>query len=348
MTEKRMIDDLFPVMDYSMLNDIMLGPMRSSIILAALKLDIFSFLSDEKTAWDISEIIGAEEKKVSIFLDGLVSENLLEKEDGLYLNTPESSAFLVKKSPSYLGDMFLSLAKLRYLSSDDIVGGLTGEHLEKIKSYTEIDMSKQARWGKAAEYLANYQRAGIARQVADIVKSLPEGGSFKNILDLGGGPGIVGICLVLDNEDSRGVIFDLPMVAEEAEKNIEKYGLSGRMRAIRGDYNSDSIGSGYDLVFASLNLYYSKDLEELMRKLYESLNPGGLFMSYHEGLCDERTAPEEHVIGRLSVALRGQDLSFNKGEIAGKMKKAGFKKIESMTIDTSNGPIDIDISRRSK
>lgn len=34
-----------------------------------------------------------------------------------------------------------------------------------------------------------------------------------------------------------------------------------------------------------------------------ALAPGGVFVSFHEGLSDERTAPEPHVIGRLMPAL---------------------------------------------
>ncbi len=70
-----------------------------------------------------------------------------------------------------------------------------------------------------------------------------------------------------------------------------------------------------------------------------------MFVSFHEGLADERTAPETHVIGRLMPALRGQDVSFDLGRIAEAARQAGFLRIESRPVETAFGPMWADIAR---
>jgi trans-aconitate methyltransferase len=114
-----------------------------------------------------------------------------------------------------------------------------------------------------------------------------------------------------------------------------------------GDYNTDSIGEGYDLIWASNSLYFLKDnTEELMKKMYDALNPGGLFVVHHPGLTHERTKPELMVVSMTVMNLRGQDMTQNQGEIADAMLQVGFKSVRSRTMETTFGPMDLDIGRK--
>jgi len=111
-----------------------------------------------------------------------------------------------------------------------------------------------------------------------------------------------------------GVIFDLPAMVKAAETYIKEYGVEDRIEVMAGDYNHDSIGREYDLVLASTCLYFGKDnMDSLMKKIYETLNPGGVFISYHEGVTDERSKPDTHVLCTISMALMGQDMCFDLG-----------------------------------
>jgi predicted TPR repeat methyltransferase len=210
-----------------------------------------------------------------------------------------------------------------------------------------MDLNKAESWSRAASYLANYHRAGISQEALSIVAALPEYPHLKKMLDLGGGPGLIGMAIVQNHPALRGVLFDLPQVVPAAQAHIEELGLANRMDVLAGDYNQDPIGDGYDLVWASLNLYYARNrLDRLMAKIHASLNPAGVFVSYHEGLTHERTEPAEHVVGRIALSFKDQDMSFDQGHIAQAMLDAGFRSVRSRTIETSNGPIDLDIARK--
>jgi predicted TPR repeat methyltransferase len=209
------------------------------------------------------------------------------------------------------------------------------------------NLQNQRHWKEAVGYLGAYQRAGVGREAVEIARSLPEWPGFNKMLDLGGGAGMIGLYLVQAHPEMKGVLFDLPKVCENALPLIREYDRGMRMKVLAGDYNQDPLGEGYDLVWASLNLYYAQNsLDQVMAKIYQAMNPGGVFISYHEGLFNERVSPAFHVLGRIAPAFRGQDISFDQGEIANAMFEAGFAMVHSKTIASVNGPIDLDIARK--
>jgi predicted TPR repeat methyltransferase len=208
-------------------------------------------------------------------------------------------------------------------------------------------LEREERWKQAAKNLVPYQKAGVASQAVAIVSALPEFPAFRKMLDLGGGPGIIGQSIVSSHPHRTGGLFDLPMVVGAAESEIRNQGMEDQMSVLSGDYNIDFLGEDYDLVWSSLNLYYAKNLTALIRRIHESLNPGGVFVSFHEGLTDEKTSPPDFVLSRLALSLRGQELVFEQGEIASAMLDASFQSVASRTVLTPHGPVDVDIARKA-
>lgn len=50
--------------------------------------------------------------------------------------------------------------------------------------------------------------------------------------------------------------------------------------SLEGDYLQDSIGEGYDLILASSTLSFARhDMDSLMKKIYNALNLGGVFIN---------------------------------------------------------------------
>jgi O-methyltransferase. len=212
----------------------------------------------------------------------------------------------------------------------------------------EVDMTSEQTWAQFAVTMANSERSGPAQQAAKIASGLPEFPSFKKMLDLGGGPGLVGIAIVASHPEMKGVIFDRPAIIKVAETFIKEHEMEDRMEVLCGDFISDPIGEGYDLIWASSSLSLAKnDMDSLMKKIYDALNPGGVFLVLHEGLTYERTKPADMVLSMLSMALTGEDMRFDQGFIADSMLRVGFKSVHSRTLDTDWGPMDLDIARKA-
>ena len=322
----------------------LIGPIKSKLLLTGIELKVFNHLTEPKSADAVAKAIGAHPENTMLFLDGLATSDLLLKNDGLYRNTPITRTFLVEGSPTFLGQMVTMQAQLWH-------GGL--DELPRLVKEgppppsPEMDMGSEEMWAQYAAAMANSERAGVAQQAVEIVSRLPEFTSFRKMLDLGGGPGLVGIAIVTSHPSMRGVVFDRPAIVKVAETFIKEYGMAERMEVLSGDYNQDSIGEGYDMVWASNALTFARhDMDSLMRKVYDALNSGGVLVVLHEGLTHERTQPGIMVLSMVSMALMGQDMCFDQGFIADSMLRVGFKSVCSRTLDTDWGPMDLDIGRK--
>jgi len=322
------------------------GLARSKLLLAGIELGVFNHLTEPKSADAMAEAINAHPGNTRVLLNGLATCGLAVKKNGLYHNAPAAQAFLVEDSPMYVGQVLNTLYEMElWRAAFDDLPKLVKEGPPS--SSLEADMGDEELWAQAAVTMANSQRSGMAQQIAKIISQLPEFPAFKKMLDLGGGPGLFGIAIVSFHPSMKGIIFDQPAVAEVAKNFIKEYEMEDRMEIMTGDYLSDPIGDGYDLIWASATLNFAKDnMDPLMKKIYDALNPGGVFISFQEGLTDERTKPELMALSCIPMALMGQDMCFDQGEIADSMLRVGFKSLRSRTLDTGWGPMDLDIGRK--
>ena len=323
----------------------LIAPIKSKLLLTGIELKVFNQLSESMSAETVAEALGTHSENTKLFLDGLAASDLLEKNDGLYQNTAVAQAFLVDGSPTFLGQMFAFQSQMWSATLNDL-SKLVKEGPPPPSP--EMDMGSEEMWAQFTVSLANYERAGVAQQAVEVVLELPEFSSFRKMLDLGGGPGLVGIAIVASHPNMKGVIFDRPAIIKVAETFIEEYEMEERMDVLAGDYNGDSIGEGYDLIWTSNTLNFARhDLDSLMKKIYDALNPGGVFISFCEGLTHERTKTDFVVLSMMSIALMGQDMCFDQGEIADSMLRVGFKSVRSRTLDAPWGAADLDIGRKA-
>jgi hypothetical protein len=84
----------------------------------------------------------------------------------------------------------------------------------------------------------------------------------------------------------------------------------------------------------------------MISKIFHALNPGGIFISFQDGMTHEMTQPDT-MLGHLGDAMRmGGNFSFKQGEICEAMLRCGFKSVRSHTIMTPMGEMDLDIARK--
>ena len=327
--------------------DIFTGPVKMAVIQAALELSIADILV---RSMDVHQVAGqldarANPTGLACFLDSMAGLKLLTKTRGRYQNTDFTNAYLCSKSPLFMGPFITRMTAMQHKNLDKIAQMVTTEPPKLDK---EESLETESRWEKAAADLAVYQQAGTAQRAADLMCSLPEFEQAKKLLDLGGGPGLIGATIIKHHPAMTGVLLDLGAIIRQAKKYIENFGMADRINFIAGDYNEVDLGHGYDLVWASHNLYYVKDRPAFFKRLKDAMADGGVLLCLHEGLTHERTRPAPIILSRLSLALEGQDVSFNKDELAGHLRKAGFNSVESRTLDFGIGKSELVIARKMK
>ena len=326
------------------LYEILIAPIRSKLLLAGIELKVFNHLSEPKTAETIATAIGTHHENTRLFLDGLAACDLITKKDGTYRNTTTAQEFLVEGSQTFMGPM-LTITAQTFFAIDDLPKLVRDGPPPPTP---EADMASGAIWTQYADAMANAERAGIARQAPEIISGLPEFPTLTKMLDLGGGPGLIGIAILAAHPNMSGTIFDKPVMVEVAETTIKEYGMEDRMSVMGGDFILDPIGEDYDLIWASSSLSLARDgMDSLIAKIHASLSPGGVFVVLHEGLTHERTKPDAMVLSMMPLALTGQDMRFDQGAIADSMLRVGFRSVRSRTLATDWGPLDLDVGRKA-
>ncbi|QZY55927.1 methyltransferase family protein [Crassaminicella profunda] len=324
-----------------------LDELKKKIVFAAIKLDLFTQLEEFKTAKEVAEKMKYDVKNTEYILNALTSIDLLEKKLGRYKNREISNLYLSKNSDGFAGDLIIGydLTLVSTLSDQDIVEAIKegGKSLYKDKDGLEA----HKMYGDYTSILKKSQRIGRAKEICELVKELPEFKGFKKILDLGGGPGLIGIAIGREKEDVEGVVFDTPETIVITKECIEEYQMEERFSTLSGDYINDDIGNNYDFVLAIGTLNFAKNnLDVVTKKIYDSLNDGGVFMAISEGLVEEGTKPEQMVLGWFPSVLKGVDFHLDQGQVSEAALRSGFKSATRKTINSTNGIVDVDLLRK--
>ncbi len=311
-----------PKMYYKMLHQ----KRETELLLLALQLEMFSHLENWETPESVAVKSGLNERSLSFVLNALASIGLLEKNNEEYRNTQQSNEFLNPGSTVYLGECILFREKMMSLQSmeERLRNGPDQMIFRKNQGVEVYDFYEAARVGIPEMY------TGRVQSLVKAVSSLYSDTAPAKVLDLGGGSGILAIEIVLAFPNCIGVVFEHPGVACLPRKLVSERKLSERISVIEGDFNTDDIGEGYDLVIASGILDFAKDhLDSMMDKLYKALKSNGYLYVVTHNVSEDYQYPPESILGWLSSHLDGLDLLMTKRGIEDALKSHGFRSIHS-------------------
>ncbi len=114
-----------------------------------------------------------------------------------------------------------------------------------------------------------------------IAKLIPFGRQQPmKVLDLGSGPGVLAELVLKLFPKAEVVVFDLTeKMLEACTKQLAPY--RERLTVVQGDFKTDSLGPGYDLIMAGLSLQHLNHDERrrIYKDIYGSLNLGGMYLA---------------------------------------------------------------------
>ncbi|MDR2821259.1 MAG: class I SAM-dependent methyltransferase [Desulfovibrio sp.] len=180
---------------------------------------------------------------------------------------------------------------------------------------------------------------------------LPGAKDFSRMLDLGGGHGVFSLYAAELLPSLKVQVFDSPAVLKVAQQYIEEYSLQDRVSILSGNYLSDTLDDGYDLILASctLNLTLAeRTTGHVVRKIYNALKPGGYFVSLHDSWPDFSEAnplfPVEYPVYSL---LSGAPVNMPRGFIASLALECGFQTVQSKELCLNAGILALDVARKA-
>jgi len=319
------------------------GSVRCTVLITAIRFRIFDALTVPASADTVARKLRLHPRNTELFLNALAGMGMIHKQDGRFFNTAVGGECLVSSAPAYLGSFLLHV----HAWHQNLDASLEGLLRDGPPGEMALNLADGDLWAESARLSAAYQLSGAAQQIVQIARSQPDFPAWTKMLDLGGGAGLFTVAIVSSHPTLNGVVFEQPPVAEVARGFIQAYDAQDRVDIMEGDYAEDSIGSGYDLVFASATLNFVKDrLDEIVKKVHDALKPGGLFLTHQDGFTHERSRPVQHAVEFLSAELYGMDFAFPQGMIAECMLRCGFRSVRSKTLTTYFGDMDVDLARK--
>lgn len=242
--------------------------------------------------------------------------DLLKKEGNKYGNAPDVEKYLVKTSPTYFGDYIV------YQSRSDLDGW---------KNITNLIKPPKARY----EFMWKDSQTARAFTVAGYNSSISAGhklakefnfSDYSLFLDLGGGSGCYSIAACQRHPKLKAIVFDHPYVCAVAEEFISQAGLSARIKTHPGNFLKTDYPKGADLIsyITPLQVYEKDDVQWLVSKAVNALEPGGTMLIIDYMLNDDKTGPLDSVFRHLMGLVPGREGRVNTGdEFCEFLRKAG-------------------------
>ncbi|MBK8883360.1 MAG: methyltransferase domain-containing protein [Bacteroidales bacterium] len=304
---------------------------KSRILLSGFELDIFTNIDEPGSANNqIASRLHLNEHACERLLNALVSVGFLRKQNNLFFNTPESFMFLSKKSTEYLGGLMHSNHLWNTWSN------LT-QVVKTGKSAQPAEINERGDDWLFPFINAMHDRAKkqAPQQLAGIDLS-----EVNTVLDIGGGSGAYSMEFISKKPEIEATVFDLPNVVPITRKFLEKEGCSDKIKTFSGDYTTDDLPKGFDLVFLSA-IIHSNPLEtnrELVKKCYGSLNKKGRIIIQDWIMNNERTQPVAGAVFAINM-LVGTEAGdcFTELEVTEILTAAGFKNISKTEFETGLG-----------
>lgn len=304
---------------------------KSRILLTAYELGIFTFIGEKHyDAETISKELNLNKNATERLLNALVALQLMEKKNESYSNSRDSIMFLSKDSPFHMG----GLMHTNHLW--DTWSGLTDVVRTGIPAHRREINGRGQEWLEA--FIHAMHDRGKKQAPAQISKIDLQ--NVKSVLDVGGGSGCFCMEFINRKPGLKTAIFDLPNVIPISKGIIEKEGYTGKIEHYSGDYMTDELPKGFDLLFLSAVIHSNsyETNQALVKKCYGSLNINGKIVIQDWIMNDAKTEPLQGAIFSINmlVGVEAGDC-YSENEVGAWMETAGFKDVSKVVFETGLG-----------
>jgi hypothetical protein len=276
------------------LDEMSRGFMHSAILLTACELELFEAMGDgAHTAADLAGPLGLDTRALETVLLALAADWFVLKEGERFRLNPEFAPYLLPDSPRTMIHILTHNYHImqRWVRLGEVLQ--TGKPIPR-------DPNDESQMRAFICGMADISRSS-SREVAEKFDFSP----YRRLLDLGGGPGTAAITFAQKYPNLSCVVFDLPGPLAIAHEQIEAAKLAGRVATQAGDYYTDELGTGFDIVYIS-NIIHSMGDEEtamLIEKSKRALAPGGTIIIKEFFLEDDRIHPEHAALFSVNMLV---------------------------------------------
>ncbi len=306
--------------------DLQLAGLAADALHVALTIDLFEHLEQYTAPAQLANALDLEPFNTGYLLEILWAQGLLERNEqgSHYRNGETVSRYMKRSANDYCGDALLFRHQVLRQAGQPLERALRNG----LPPATAPRPEMARRWAEAARVqIAQEQQAVTVDVACALIEHLPQARRLQNMLDLGGGPGLVAIALARRLPDLHGTVFDFAETAAVAQENIARAGLEQRLGIIGGDLDRDDFGSGYDLIWCSSVFHFTHDLDGLLLRLHAALNPGGVLVCCHAEVPEDQQSAARVLPYYLHMRMQGRHV-LPAGELAQRLRSIGFVEVQ--------------------
>jgi SAM-dependent methyltransferase len=251
-----------------------------------------------------------------------------------YHLTPDSTAFLDRRSPGYMGSI------VRFLNSRELMAGFD-DLAEVVRRGTSL-LSGDAVMEPENPLWVEFARsmAPLVAPAAEFIGELAvrDAGARLRVLDLAAGHGLFGIAVARRHPAAEVVANDWPNVLRVAEENAAAAGVRDRYRLLPGDALEVEFGTDFDRVLIP-NLLHHFDpptCVRLMRKVHAGLALDGLAITVEFVPDEDRVTPP--IPATFSLMMLGATAAgdaYTAADYERMFRTAGFRRSELVPVPGS-------------
>jgi len=311
---------------------IITGGWATSILGAAAHHGIFNALegnpADTETVAKKTEI---SLRGAQALLDGLTGLGFLTLSNGLYQNSADASAFLVKGKPSYLGGM--AEVFLQDFATWQNLPEAAKTGLPSARNTVEV--ADNPFWHVLVPAIAalSFPVAQMAAERLGVANA-----GAVSWLDVGGGSGVWSAAWLGVNKQATGYQLDWPNVNKIGRGFVSNFGVANRFQTIDGDFHTTDFGNEkYDFaIYAHIAHQVSPaDNVTIFRKFRKALKPGGTLVVNDFILNDDRTGhPFALMFASQMLVVTKDGFTYRQSDYRNWLAEAGFKSVEIVPTQT--------------
>ncbi|MFW9856555.1 MAG: methyltransferase [Candidatus Thorarchaeota archaeon] len=321
--------------------------LRMNIVSAALgtafELKLFEIINNHpQDARKIAETFDIPLDRVYWWLELLVGLGLLEQDSGTYSISPITRSAVFE---SYSAETWAQLAQ--YAREGYRIGDNLVFHISHPKSVWASQGLSPPDWFKQIQkdptrarrftYLLYELHLPLAKTLAQTLEMT----GVRQMMDLGGGSGVMSLMLLEQHTSLKAVVVDIPNVCVVGREIADNTIVANRIEYRALDFIHDELPTGFDLI---LQCDAGIHTETFFQKLYNVLNKGGQLVIvdwWNRGITDSQPVPDTSLQRRMKQfesSLQVPRLPITTGtEVATNIKsrlfQVGFRDISLDTLE---------------
>ena len=320
--------------------------MNAKAILVANEMGLFNALVERPLpARVLAKHLGASVRGISDLADALCANGYLAREGDRVALTEISRKWLVRSSPSYIGNMLEHVNDLWPIWTK----------LEEAVRTGAAPGSNYQNWLKDKEHRRILERhilglRDMARFTApELTRAAPLPRRAHRLLDIGGGHGGYSIAFCEKYPSLSATVFDLQATSEIGREIVEREGMSERVKFEVGDFLADDFGSDYDaaLCFNIIHNFSEADNQKVLAKIARALKPGGMLVLWDMFKEPAGARDIQPTLMALHMLVASGGTAYLKERVDGWLREAGFDRLRLKHTRTAPG-LSLIIARKKQ